>query len=318
MRASSNSITLTCPTLSRENNPSLVYIIENKNVSRGWHTVADDLAASGGLNKEFVFNTSVVGLQSFRLKAAVLFKNGNTLLEKRVGLATSSEALGAIEIDNKKWIELVMQTVVEAQREVLPSERMSATITNGGFYKKVSDNLTFLRRSYYSYCSNEKFDGLKFTSYPSACSSITLNGNLYHLYFDKGSSLYGYDKIINLSYSGSIFPEALSSDTDKLEKKFAPINIEGIYPGEIYLWFKNGGYEHRNDDAGFLPLGDYPASEIYISANTKKLKWFKDSYGLFVTQDDTKAFNLGGAYSIKRDDESTFTSITYSQVGALQ
>lgn len=317
IRESATAITISYPALG-DTRESLFYTIENKNINRDWSTIADSVSAVGGNEEEFVFPTTVIGLQDFRVKAVAVFKNGEDVLEKRVGTITSQTVQGAIEIDDIQWVKLVMQTIVHGQKRILPAWRQESNVIKGGYYKKVDDTLTFLRRSYMSYCSNEKYDGLKFNAYPSVCNSIDITGNLYHLYFDKGTSARGFDVIINLSYSASAFPDSLSSETDKLEKRLMPLSVGGVYSGEIQLWFKNGGYDRRNDEAGLLPLGDYPSSELYVLDNTRKLRWFKESWGLYVTSEDTAGSNIETSYLVKRDTSNAFVPISHGQVGVVQ
>lgn len=282
----------------------------------------------------FDYSTSTPGNYTFRVIPQIVFTNNSSVLAT-VDCPASAEQAGAIKLSDKKWIKLVMQTMMKGQGTIQP-DRKTQYNWGGSYsseYSNAENTVMWSARSYQSYGENDKYQVYKFAGYRDANNAVSVDGILFHLYFSRsGNWVYsGFKQGIGqyLSFSSSsdkwLAKGYNNTDADNVDKQPGTITVTGVYPGELQVWAKNNvsGVTSWNQaltyinaesgQPGLVVVGDCTDWQSYEFNS-----WLGSGYGFGTVVSSNPGINTSTAYSVKRSGASGFTNYNYSQVGALQ
>lgn len=319
-REHADKVVLSWPELSGGEDETLLYRIEGKNqVLPDWPVAPalQTVPVESGMHT-IIWQTAYIGLIDFRVTPVAVFKNGQTVLKSEDAVdAPILPVSGAREISDIEWTKLVMESIYEAQAKITPDQRKKADWNSGG----IAYDLTFLqykRRSYYKPFASEtteKYDAYRFINCPGINGAVTIaDGAIYHAFCKQNNT----SEVVYISFSSNVFSLNHGSGDDGIPKTQGELDIQGLYPGKIQLWYENEGYEHRNDEYNVKPVNDYKPDRFYTSAHSGWINWLNNSYGLKIKEDEQPSINKTTAYAIRRDGAVSYQNIHYSEVGAIK
>ena len=271
------------------------------------------------------YNTTVPGNFTFKVTPVAIFTNNGTTVLGGVTAddLTSTEVSGAVKLSDKKWIKLVMQTMMEGQKGFKDdgsyngryyTRFMSTAKTDETRKVKYTARVAWTTSS--GNANNACFQAYNFTEFEDANKAISVTGTLFHLY---------YQKDFCLTYSSSAWIENLNG-ADGTDKPAGTITVSGLYNGEIQIFGQNnvsGAFDNWDSALqnlieppygviGIVLSGDFPNWNTWSNLSELKSEWG------FELGSGTAPINTSTAYSIKRSGQSSFTNYNFSQVGALQ
>lgn len=259
------------------------------------HEMKEAVPAENG-ESYFDFDRIRPGEILFRFSPIVVFETVGGEQIETVSGNPSAFAVGSVELSDIEWTRLVMKTIADAQRTILPADRKSNAQTK-------TETVSFFRRRYLNV---HKYDLYGFRGFSDEYESVRISGTLAHIYCEGFNFSYSVDR-------GMPMTEVQLDRIDDEIKSVDCLTVSGTYPGKIYVWAANGGKEVNDSAHGVFPTAEFPQPLTHSKANE-----FASDYGFDLSYPTVEGWSGHAMYTILRDDSDVCTFVTRQEVGSVE